>query len=211
MKFLRKHIGYLTVATMVGVIGLWTLAHTQVTRGPDSGMSVTATLSAVDNAVLDDIANGTPQDAGLLHANSPTTLIDTFSLFDGSAETQIATTNLGASKAYAVAGTGHLTKVCIIVSLGTPFAENMSIIFFDADPSITIEDASLTLAQAQNVQAVVTLAGADFRDNFATAKINCQDTNEHYSSITHVVVASEGSTTYDDEDIELRLCYRRDS
>ena len=149
--------------------------------------------------------------AGFRHANSPTTLVDTFSLFDGSAETQIATTNLGASKAYALSGTGNIVKVCIIVSLGTPFAENMSILFFDTDPVITIEDASLTLAQAQNVQTIVTLAGADFRDNFATAKVNCQDTNEAFDSVSHVVFASEGATTYDDEDIELRLWYRRDS
>lgn len=149
--------------------------------------------------------------AGLLHGNSPTTLIDTFSLFDGSVETQIATTNLGASKAYAITGTGRIVKVCIIVSLGTPFAEDMSIIFFDTDPSITIEDASLTLAQAQNVQAIISLSGSDFRDNFATAKVNCQDVNEHYDSISHIVVASEGATTYDDEDIEIRLWHKRDS
>ena len=149
--------------------------------------------------------------AGLLHANSPTTLIDTFVLFDGSAETQIATTNLGASKSITISGTGRLTKICIIVSLGTPFAEDMSIIFFDADPSITIEDASLTLAQAQNAQVVISLTAAGFRDNFATAKLNCQDIDESFSSITHVVFASEGATTYDDEDIEMRLWYRRDS
>lgn len=149
--------------------------------------------------------------AGLLDANSPMTLVDTFVLFDGSAETQIATTNLGASKSITISGTGALKKICIIVSLGTPFAEDMSIIFFDADPSITIEDASLTLAQAQNVQVVVSLTAAGFRSNFATAMINCQDISEVFTSITHVVFASEGATTYDDEDIEMRLIYRRTS
>ncbi|KKK93285.1 hypothetical protein LCGC14_2694420, partial [marine sediment metagenome] len=149
--------------------------------------------------------------AGLLHANSPVTLIDTFSLFDGSGETQIATTNLGASKAYSVPGTGRLVQICVIISLGTPFAENMSIIFFDADPSVTIEDAALTLAASQNITNIISLSGSDFRDNFATAKVNCQTIDEQYVAITHVVFASEGATTYDDEDIEIRLWYRRDS
>ena len=149
--------------------------------------------------------------AGLLHANSPVTLIDTFSLFDGSGETQIATTNLGASKAYSVPGTGRLVQICVIVSLGTPFAENMSIIFFDADPSVTIEDTSLTLAASQDITNIISLRGSDFRDNFATTKTNCQTIDEQYVAITHVVFASEGATTYDDEDIEIRLWYRRDS
>lgn len=167
----------------------------------------------VTNTVTVDLGsnNDVVATAGLLHANSPMTLVDTFVLFDGSAETQIATTNLGASKAITITGTGTLEKICIIVSLGTPFAEAMSIIFFDADPGITIEDASITLAQAQNIQAVVSLTAAGFRDNFATAKINCQDVNEEFTSITHVVFASEGATTYDDEDIEMRLIYRRTS
>ncbi len=174
----------------------------------------------VENADLEALTAGdkdysilavTAEGVQLTWPAGATILIDTFVLFDGSAETQIATTNLGASKAITLSGTGTIVKVCIIVSLGTPFAEDMSIIFFDTNPSITIEDASLTLAQAQNVQAVITLAGADFRDNFATAKINCQDTNESFDSVSHVVFASEGATTYDDEDIELRLWYRRDS
>ncbi|KKL06919.1 hypothetical protein LCGC14_2591230 [marine sediment metagenome] len=149
--------------------------------------------------------------AGLLNANSPVTLIDTFSLFDGSGETQITTTNLGASKAYSVPGTGRLVQICVIVSLGTPFAENMSIIFFDADPSVTIEDAALTLAASQNITNIISLRGSDFRDNFATTKVNCQTIDEQYVAITHVVFASEGLTTYDDEDIEIRVLYARRS
>lgn len=154
---------------------------------------------------------GAAFDPTLASSGSPVTLVDTFVLFDGSAETQIATTNFGASKAITITGTGVIEKVCIIVSLGTPFGEAMSILFFDADPAITVDTADLTLAEAQNVQAVVTLTAAGFRDNFAAAKINCQDTNEVFSSITHVVFASEGATTYDDEDIEMRLLIRRRS
>ncbi len=161
--------------------------------------------------VLIECITGCGSSAGLLHSNSPVTLIDTFSLFDGSGETQIATTNLGASKAYSVPGTGRLVNICVIVSLGTPFAENMSIIFFDADPSVTIEDTSLTLAASQNITNIISLRGSDFRNNFATTKINCQTIDEHYVAITHVVFASEGLTTYDDEDVEIRVLYRRKS
>ncbi len=83
---------------------------------PISG-TVTANLGGVDNAVLDSIADGITAElpAGLLHANSPTTLVDTFVLFDGSGETQIATTNLGASKAIKITGSGTITKICIII------------------------------------------------------------------------------------------------
>ena len=87
----------------------------------------------------------------------------------------------------------------------------MSIIFFDADPSVTIEDAALTLAASQNITNIISLSGSDFRDNFATAKVNCQTVDEQYVEITHVVFANEGLTTYDDEDVEIRVLYRRKS
>ena len=179
----------------------------------DDDTNLSAIKTAVEGTITVDLAgnNDVVLTAGLLHADSPTTLVDTFVLFDGSAETQIATTNLGASKAITITGSGTITKICVMISLGTPFAEDMSIIFFDADPSITIEDATLTLSQAQNAQVIISLSGSDFRDNFATVKLNCQATEERFSAITHVVFASEGATTYDDEDIEIRLWYRRDA
>lgn len=144
-------------------------------------------------------------------AGYPITEIAPFDLFNGAGETQIAATNLGASKAYAITGTGRIVKVCISVSLGTPFGEDMSIIFFDADPTITIEDTSLLVADAESAEAVISLTAAGFRDNFATVKLNCQTVDEPYDSITHVVFASEGLTTYDDEDIVLRLWVERKS
>ena len=134
-----------------------------------AGTNAIGKLAANDGVDIGDVdVKSMIATAGLLHANSPVTLIDTFSLFDGSGETQIATTNLGASKAYSVPGTGRLVQICVIVSLGTPFAENMSIIFFDADPSVTIEDTSLTLAASQNITNIISLRGSDFRNNFAT-------------------------------------------
>ena len=149
--------------------------------------------------------------AGTLHADSPTTEVAILSLFDGSAETQIATTNLGASKSITITGTGRLTKLCIISSLGSVIAENGSILFFDADPAITADTADLTLAEAQTVVSVVSLLGTDYLTNFASSAINCQAIDESFHGITHVVYHQQGATTLDDEDIELHLWYRRDS
>lgn len=133
------------------------------------------------------------------------------SLFDGSAETQIATTNLGASKAITITGSGTLVKMCLISSLGTPIAENGSVIFFDADPDISADTADLTLAESQTVVAIVSFNGADYLTNFATVVINCQEISESFHSISHVVYHQEGATTFDDEDMEMHLWYRRDS
>jgi len=197
--------------TSSGGGGGLTDAELRATAVPVSATSLPLPSGAATSAKQLADGHNVSLDAGLLHADSPVTLIDTFSLFDGSGETQIATTNLGASKAYSVPGTGRLVQICVIVSLGTPFAENMSIIFFDADPSVTIEDTSLTLAASQNITNIISLRGSDFRDNFATTKTNCQTIDEQYVAITHVVFANEGSTTYDDEDVEIRVLYARRS
>lgn len=129
------------------------------------------------------------------------------SLFDGSAESQIASTNLGASKALSLSRPGTLTQLCIISSLGSVIAEDGSIFFFKSDPEITVDTSDMTIAEAQTVVAVVSFRGADYRTNFATSAVNCQDINESFEIITHVVYHQEGSTTLDDEDIEMRLAY----
>ncbi len=183
----------------------------------NASIAVTATNLDVQiggsDVVVVDLAgnNDVVATAGLLNANSPTTEVAVLSLFDGSGETQIATTNLGASKAITITGSGALTKMCLISSLGTPIAEDGSVLFFDADPSITVDTADLSLANAQIVVAVVSFKGTDYLDNFASAKINCQLIFEPFHSITHVVYHQEGSTTFDDEDMEMHLWYRRDS
>ena len=149
--------------------------------------------------------------SGTLASNSPTTAVALLSLFDGSAETQIATTNLGASKSITITGSGRLTKMCLISSLGTPIAENGSVFFFNADPIITVDTANMTIAEAQTIEAVVSFRGADYRTNFATVVFNCQDIDEVFASITHVVYHQEGSTTFDDEDLEMLVWYERRS
>ncbi len=149
--------------------------------------------------------------AGLLHGNSPTTEVAIISLFDGSSETQIATTNLGTEKAVSITGTGKLVKMCLVMSLGSIVAEDGTVFFFDADPNITIDAADMSLAVAQTIVAAVSFSAGDYLTNFASVAINCQVIDEAFHSITFAVYHHEGTTLLDDEDVEMHLWYRRDS
>jgi len=149
--------------------------------------------------------------AGSLYADSPTVEVAVLSLFDGSAETQIADTNLGASKAITISGSGRITKVCIVSSLGSILAQDGAVLFFDADPAIAADAADLTLAEAQTVVAVVDFVAADYLTSFASSAVACNVVDEPFHSISHVVYHSLGATLLDDEDLELHLWYRRDS
>lgn len=150
-------------------------------------------------------------DAGLLDANSPTTEVAVLTLVDGSAETDIVTTNMGASKAITINGTGEITQACLIVEGVSPFSEDGNIIFFKSDPSITANTADLTSAQAQLVTNVISLVAADYQDEFATAKMNCQSVTEPFAGITHVVYHQTGATTITNQDVLLHVQFRRDS
>ena len=149
--------------------------------------------------------------AGLLNSNSPTTAVALFTLFDGALESQIAATNLGASKSITITGTGTITKICLISSLGTPIAENGSVFFFNADPAITVDTDDLTIAEAGMLEAVISFSGGEYLSNFATTVFNCQEISEAFDLITHVVYHQEGITTFDDENMKMLLWYRRDS
>jgi hypothetical protein len=150
--------------------------------------------------------------AGLLDANSPTTEVAVTILFDGSVETDISTTNWGASKAFAPSGTGRLEKICVVFTAGTLTAmTDGDFYFFDADPTLTIEDTDMTVAEAQTVVAVISLAAADYSTEFATASINCQNIDEPFHSITHAAFHNTSASQFTDEDIEIHVWYRRDS
>ncbi len=149
--------------------------------------------------------------AGLLHANSPTTEVAVLLMIDGSADTDIVTTNLSKSSSISITGSGRVTKVCLIVEGTSPFSEDGTIYFFDADPAINSNTDDMTVAEAITVTSMVSLKGADYNDNFATIKINCQATDESFHAITHVVYEQEGSTTIANQDFRLHVWYRRDS
>ncbi len=149
--------------------------------------------------------------AGLLHGNSPTTEVAVLLLIDGSADTDVLTTNLSKSSAITVTGSGRITKVCLVVEGTAPFSEDGTIYFFDADPAINSNTADMTVAEAITVVAIVSLKGTDYNDNFATIKINCQAADESFHAITHVVYEQEGGTTITNQDFRLHILYERRS
>ena len=149
--------------------------------------------------------------AGLFHANSPVTEVAILTIIDGSADSDVLTTNLGKSSAITITGSGRITKICLIVEGTAPFSEDGTIYFFDADPSITSNTADMTVAEAITVVSMISLKGTDYNDNFATIKINCQAADESFHAITHVVYEQEGSTTIANQDFRLHIWYERRS
>ena len=167
----------------------------------------------VTNTVTIDLAgnNDVVLTAGLLHADSPTTEVAILLMIDGSADTDIVTTNLSKSSAITVTGSGRITKICLAVEGTSPFSEDGTIYFFDADPAISSNTADMTVAEAITVTSMVSLKGADYNDNFATIKINCQATDESFHAITYVVYEQEGGTTIVNQDFRLHVWYRRNA
>ena len=167
----------------------------------------------VTNTVTVDLAgnNDVVLTAGLLHADSPTTEVAILLMIDGSADTDIVTTNLSKSSAITITGSGRITKICLVVEGTSPFSEDGTIYFFDADPAISSNTDDMTVAEAITVTSMVSLKGTDYNDNFATIKINCQATDESFHAITHVVYEQEGSTTIANQDFQLHIWYRRDA
>ena len=170
-------------------------------------------LGATDNAVLDSIADGITAElpAGLLHANSPITEVAILTIIDGSGDVDVVTTNLGKSSAITITGSGRITKICLVVEGTSPFSEDGTIYFFDADPAINSNTADMTVAEAITVVSMISLKGADYNDNFATIKINCQAADEAFHTITHVAYEQEGLTTIVNQDFRLHVWYERRS
>ena len=119
-------------------------------------------------------------------------------------------TNFGASQAITVTGAGRITKMCVVFTVGTVTqAEVMQVLFFDADPAITIDTAVMTVAEAQTVVAQIQFTAAPYLQT-TTAQVHCNGgLNEPFHSITHVVLYNEGATTLTDEDVEIHFWYER--
>lgn len=166
----------------------------------------TVNKTLVDMGVDNDVS----LNAGLLHANSPTTEIASFALHDGSADSDTVTNSFTDSKAFAISGTGTVTKVCLVRSLGTVNGEDGVLYFFDADPTLASVVADMTIAESALVVAQFAFTGTDYVALTTTA-VNCQSTTESYDDVTHVAYFHQGATTLDIEDINLRVWIRRDS
>ena len=163
---------------------------------------VTATVDLGSN-------NDVVATAGLLFGNSPTTLEGTTLLFNAGT---IAATQMGASTAVTVSGTGTITQVCVVYTTGTiTNAQDQSVIFFEADPTITENTADMTQAEALLVVAKVDFVAADFELQFATAQVACKETAAPYIAVTHALILISGAGSMSDEIINMRFWYRRDS
>jgi hypothetical protein len=162
--------------------------------------TVTVDLEANNDVVLT---------AGLLHADSPTTEAAIVNLFNAG---DITATNMGASTAITIAGTGTLTKICVILTAGNiSTAESGNLIFFTTDPTISENTADLTVVKAKQISSIISLTGTDFTTQFATAQVNCQSVDEPYTALTHVLWHAAGASAYTDEIIDLLVTFRRDS
>ena len=181
----------------------------------NASIAVTATNLDVQiggsDVVTVDMAgnNDVVATAGLLHANSPTTVAAIVKVFNAG---DIAATSMGASTAITITGTGALTKVCVILTTGTiTSAEDGDLIFFTTDPTISENTADLTVVKAKQISSIISLTGTDFTTDFATAQINCQKVDEPFTALTHVLWHAKGATAYTDEVIDVLVTYRRDS
>ncbi|KKN66180.1 hypothetical protein LCGC14_0474700 [marine sediment metagenome] len=183
----------------------------------NASIAVTATNLDVQiggsDVVVVDLAgnNDVVATAGLLHANSPTTKVAVLTMIDGSADSDIVTTNLSKSSAITITGSGKIVKICLVVEGTSPFAEDGTIYFFSADPAISSNTADMTVAEAITVEVMVSLKGTDYNANFATVKTNCQFVDESFAGITHVAYEQEGVTTIVNQDFRLLVLYRRDA
>lgn len=152
--------------------------------------------------------------AGLLHANSPTTAISTIELVG--INEQVDASRWTDEVAIAPTGTGKLVKVCVISSGGAVLTPSIHLTFFGTDPTITLNDAAITAAEAATIRADVSLDSADYQADTTQAH-NCQEIEESFDSISHVAFfLKSGQTTInsaggDDELIQLVTWYRRDS
>ena len=147
--------------------------------------------------------------AGVLDSNSPTTEATIVKVFNAG---DITATNMGASTAITITGSGTLTEICVFLTTGTiTTAENIDIIFFKTDPTISENTADLTVTKAKQISNIVSLRGSDFTTNFATAQVNCQAIIEPFAAITHLLVHVKGATSYTDEVMDVSVSYRRTS
>ena len=170
------------------------------------------TLDTVLDAIkIDTEAIETAVELTTQLANSPVTEVAILTIIDGSGDADVLTTNLGKSSAITITGSGRITKICLVVEGTAPFSEDGTIYFFDADPAINSNTTDMTVAEAITVVSMISLKGADYNDNFATIKINCQAADEAFHAITHVAYEQEGSTTIANQDFRLHVWYERRS
>ncbi len=133
---------------------------------------------------------------------------------------QVDAAEYGASVTTTLAGTGAITKVCLVATedgSGTVLKPNGTLILFDADPAIVAGDASITAGERVTILAQLTFSDTDYQED-ANGASNCQATEEiyHTSAVFASWFLASGEASFndagaDDEQLELNVWYRRDS
>ena len=139
----------------------------------------------------------TPAPAGIVE-------VAVFNLITG-ADTNITTTNFAPQIAITVPAGGIIVKICIIWTDGLLQAQDGTVYFFDADPTIAANDATLTVAEAQTVVLELSFVTEDFETQFGTASVACKDLESAYHSITHAAWHNADGGTLTDEAIDLHM------
>lgn len=167
--------------------------------------------------IATDDAVPTVETAGLLHSNSPATEVAVFEVVG--INEQVDASEYADEVSFAPVGTGKIVKICVITSetgSGVILTPAVNIIFFDADPTITVGDASITAAEAATIVADLSFSAADYQTDAAQGH-NCQEVEESFHSITFATIflqageVSVNSAAGDDEIVQLHIWYRRNS
>ena len=134
----------------------------------------------------------------------------------------IATDQHGDSVAVVLGAThsGELLNVCLYATedgSGAILTEDMTLLIFDADPTITAADASITAAERVTVIADLAFADANWDEDANGANV-CVTVGQafHALSTLYFSIVVEGATSWnsaagDDEQLEFIAHYRRDS
>ena len=136
---------------------------------------------------------------------------------------QVAAEKYSASVTLTLAATssGFIKKICIFTSedgIDVVFTPIGSLIIFDADPTVTSGDVSITMAERLTVVAQFDLATGGYQADVNGA-MQCQDTNEAFHSTGSLFAtwfSATGETQWnsgagDDEQLEFNFWYERKS
>jgi len=135
---------------------------------------------------------------------------------------EVVTTDQWSASALAILnGTGHIRRVCLYATedgSGVVFTPAGRLTFFDADPAIASDDATITAAERLTIHTYVDFVAGDFEAdaNGSSGCVELQDGFGAFSSGTFRVAyhSAAGETQWnsaagDDEQLEMNLWYER--
>ena len=142
----------------------------------------------------------------------------------GADDATMATGTFGDSFTFDLDGTdatsGTIEQVCFSMNeegaTGVIITEIGSLVFFDADPTVTAADADLTVADSKLVIGIVRLVDADWVPASALNAIQCVNTDIKFHALTALfaVYSVDGATSFNanadsDENLDVNIFYTR--